>query len=129
MIGYTMVGSNDIEKSRSYYDALFGSVGIARLTEFGPDASAWGTDWEKPMFCVTKPQNGAPATFGNGTMISIILDERAKVDAIYAKAIELGSVDEGAAGLRGDEGPQAFYGAYFRDPDGNKLCAFRMGPA
>jgi hypothetical protein len=40
-----------------------------------------------------------------------------------------GAADEGAPGVRGEEGPQAFYGAYFRDPDGNKLCAFRVGPA
>ena len=44
-------------------------------------------------------------------------------------SIELGGTDEGAPGVRGDEGPMAFYAAYFRDPEGNKLCAFRLGPA
>ena len=62
-------------------------------------------------------------------MSSIACDTRARVDALYAKAMELGGSDEGAPGLRGDEGEQAFYGAYFRDLDGNKLCAFRVGPA
>jgi predicted lactoylglutathione lyase len=62
-------------------------------------------------------------------MIAIVLDERAKVDAMHAAALAAGGHDEGAPGVRGEEGPQAFYGAYFRDPDGNKLCAFRMGPA
>jgi predicted lactoylglutathione lyase len=52
-----------------------------------------------------------------------------KVDALYAAAIAAGGADEGAPGVRGDEGPQAFYGAYFRDLDGNKFCAFRVGPA
>ena len=56
-------------------------------------------------------------------------DNRAKVDAIHAKALELGGTCEGPPGLRGDEGDQAFYGAYFRDLDGNKLAAFRIGPA
>ena len=47
----------------------------------------------------------------------------------HAKALELGGTDEGAPGVRGPEGDQAFYGAYFRDLDGNKFCAFRIGPA
>jgi hypothetical protein len=51
------------------------------------------------------------------------------VDAVYAKARSLGAADEGAPGVRGEEGPQAFYGAYFRDTDGNKLCVFRIGGA
>ena len=62
-------------------------------------------------------------------MIALVLDTRAKVDAMHAAALAAGAGDEGAPGVRGEEGPQAFYGAYFRDPDGNKLCAFRVGPA
>jgi predicted lactoylglutathione lyase len=62
-------------------------------------------------------------------MASIACDSRARVDALYAKAMELGGSCEGPPGVRGEEGPQAFYGAYFRDPDGNKLAAFRIGPA
>ena len=60
---------------------------------------------------------------------AIVLDSRDKVDALHAKALELGGTDEGAPGLRSPEGPQAFYGAYFRDPEGHKFCAFRTGPA
>jgi predicted lactoylglutathione lyase len=62
-------------------------------------------------------------------MASIAVDSRARVDALYAKAMELGGKCEGPPGVRGEEGPQAFYGAYFRDLDGNKLAAFRIGPA
>lgn len=62
-------------------------------------------------------------------MIAIVLDERSKVDTLHARAIELGGADEGGPGVRGEEGDQAFYAAYFRDLDGNKLCAFRVGPA
>jgi predicted lactoylglutathione lyase len=62
-------------------------------------------------------------------MVALVMTERAQVDALHAKAMDLGGTCEGSPGLRGEEGPQAFYGAYFRDPDGNKLCAFRMGPA
>ena len=62
-------------------------------------------------------------------MIALQMEERSQVDAFYNKALELGGSDEGPPGVRGDEGPMAFYAAYFRDPEGNKLCAFRLGPA
>ena len=129
MIGYALLGSNDMDRARSFYDALFGTIGVGRLMEFPTGATAWGASWTTPMLGITPPYNGEAATAGNGTMIALVLDERAKVDALHAKALELGGADEGAPGVRGDEGEQAFYGAYFRDLDGNKLCAFRIGPA
>ena len=129
MIGYVTLGSNDLEKARAYYDALFGSIGAGRLMEFGENFTMYGTAWGRPAVAITKPFNGEAATPGNGNMTALVLDTREKVDALYAKAIELGGSDEGPPGLRGEEGDQAFYGAYFRDPEGNKLCAFRIGPA
>ncbi|MES2043569.1 MAG: VOC family protein [Pseudomonadota bacterium] len=129
MIGYALLGSNDMDRARGFYDALFGTIGVGRLMEFPTGATAWGASWTTPMLGITPPYNGEAATAGNGTMIALVLDERAKVDALHAKALELGGADEGAPGVRGDEGEQAFYGAYFRDLDGNKLCAFRIGPA
>ena len=129
MIGYALLGSNDMDRARGFYDALFGTIGVGRLMEFPTGATAWGASWTTPMLGITPPYNGEAATAGNGTMIALVLDERAKVDALHAKALELGGADEGAPGVRGDEGEQAFYGAYFRDLDGNKLCAFRSGPA
>jgi catechol 2,3-dioxygenase-like lactoylglutathione lyase family enzyme len=128
MIGYALFGSNDLPRSFAFYDALFASVGIGRLMEFPTGAVCWGTGWTAPMLGVGPAHDGQPATAGNGTMIAIVLDERAKVDAMHAAALAAGGRDEGAPGVRGEEGPQAFYGAYFRDPDGNKLCAFRVGP-
>ena len=132
MIGYVTLGTNDIAKAREYYDALLGSIGARRLMEFGEEAGGftlWGTDWGKPGIALTRPYNREPAFAGNGNMIAIVMDSRDKVHAFHAKALELGGTDEGAPGLRGPEGPRAFYGAYFRDPEGNKICAFRIGPA
>ena len=129
MIGYVTVGSNDLEKSRGFYDALMPVIGAQRIMEFGDNFTMYGTGMGKPGFAVCKPYNGDTASVGNGNMTAIACDTRAKVDAIYSKAIELGATDEGAPGLRGEDGPQAFYGGYFRDLDGNKLCAFRIGPA
>lgn len=132
MIGYATLGTNDVDKARTFYDALLGSIGAKRIMEFGEEAGGftlWGIGWDKPGIAVTRPFNGAPAFAGNGNMLAIPFDERAKVDAFHAKAVELGGSCDGPPGLRGEEGPQAFYGAYFRDPEGNKLCAFRVGPA
>ena len=129
MIGYVTLGSNDVEKSRNFYDALMPMIGASRIMEFGDNFTMYGTGMGKPGLAVCKPYNGGSANAGNGNMAAIACDSRSKVDALHAKALELGGTDEGPPGLRGEEGPQAFYGAYFRDLDGNKLGAFRIGPA
>ena len=132
MIGYVTIGTNDIAKARTYYDALLGTLGATRTMEFGDDLGGftmYGVSPTAPGLAVTTPYNKEKATAGNGNMASIVVDERAKVDALHAKALELGGSCEGPPGVRGEEGPMAFYAAYFRDPEGNKLCAFRVGPA
>ena len=129
MIGYMTFGTNDIEKARGFYDALLGTLGAKRLMEFDSGFTMYGTDWGRPALAVTPPHDGKPATVGNGAMAALVVDSREKVDMLHAKALELGGTCEGPPGLRGPEGPQAFYGAYFRDLDGNKFCAFRTGPA
>jgi catechol 2,3-dioxygenase-like lactoylglutathione lyase family enzyme len=132
MIGYATLGSDNLPRARAFYDALLGEIGAKRMMEFGDDLGGftlWGVAFDKPGIAVTNPYNKAAATAGNGNMLALTVDARAKVDALYAKALELGGTCEGPPGLRGEEGPQAFYAAYFRDPDGNKLCVFRMGPA
>lgn len=119
MIAYSMFGTNDLEKSAAFYDELFGAIGVNRIMD--TDRSiGWGVSMDKPMFIVTKPENGDPATYGNGTMIALTMPDTASVDKIYNKAIELGAQCEGKAGPRGEQ----FYCGYFRDPDGNKLNAF-----
>ncbi len=129
MFGYTMYGTNDLEKAKAFYDATFKAIGVGRLMEFPTGAVAYGTGFDKPMFAIGEPYDGKPATVGNGAMMSLALDTRAKVDALHAAALAAGGSCDGPPGVRGDEGPQAFYGAYFRDLDGNKFCAYRVGPA
>jgi len=129
MIGYVTVGSNDLEKARGFYDSLMPTLGAGRIMEFGDNFTMYGTAMNRPAIAVCKPHDGNAATVGNGVMVSIACDSRAKVDAVHARAMELGGQDEGAPGVRGEEGERAFYGAYFRDLDGNKLAAFRIGPA
>ena len=133
MIGYVTLGSDNMPRARDFYDQLLGpTVGAKRIMEFGDDLGGftmWGTGFDKPGIAVTNPHNKQPAVAGNGNMTAIAVNSRSKVDEIHARALELGGTCEGPPGLRGEEGPQAFYGAYFRDLDGNKLCAFRVGPA
>lgn len=129
MIGYVTLGTDDLDRSRAFYDALFAELGASRLMELDEGFTLYGTGWGKPGVAVTRPYDGQPAGAGNGNMVALVVDARDKVDRLHAKALELGGSDEGAPGLRGPEGDRAFYAAYFRDPDGNKLCVFRMGPA
>jgi len=133
MIGYVTLGSDNMPRARTFYDELLGStIGAKRIMEFGDDMGGftmWGTGFDKPGLAVTNPYNKEPAVAGNGNMAALATNSRSKVDEIHAKALELGGTCEGPPGLRGEEGDQAFYGAYFRDPDGNKLAAFCIGPA
>lgn len=130
MIGYVTLGTNDLDKARAYYDALLGELGAKRLMEMEENGfTLYGIDMTTPSIAITKPDNGKAAQPGNGNMIALQMQKREQVDSIYKKGIELGGSDEGAPGVRGDEGPMAFYAAYFRDPEGNKLCAFRLGAA
>ena len=130
MIGYVTLGTNDLDKARAFYDALLGELGATRKMEFPETGfTLYGTGDRRPGIAVTRPYDGKAASAGNGNMAAIAADSRATVNRLHAKALELGGSDEGAPGLRTPEGPGAFYGAYFRDLDGNKLCVFRMGPA
>jgi catechol 2,3-dioxygenase-like lactoylglutathione lyase family enzyme len=129
VIGYVTLGSDDLDRSRAFYDALFGEIGASRLMEMESGFTLYGTGWGQPGVAVTRPYDGRPAVAGNGNMVSLVVDSREKVDRLYAKALELGGSDEGPPGVRGEEGDRAFYGAYFRDPDGHKFCVFRIGPA
>ena len=122
MIGYVMLGTNKFADSTKFYDDLLGSLGAGRFME-SEAFIAWSTGPASPAICVCRPHDGNPATVGNGVMVAIGVDSRDKVDALYAKALELGGSDEGAPGQRSDN----FYAGYFRDLDGNKLNAFYFG--
>lgn len=123
MIGYVTIGTNDLARARAFYDAVLSTLG-AKLLYATETMAAWGTSMNGPTLMVTLPYDGATATVGNGGMVALSGKDRATVDAIYAKAIELGARDEGPPGPRGTSG---FYAGYFRDLDGNKLNAYVAG--
>ena len=121
MIGYVTLGTNNYDEAARFYDDLFAVLGAARIIE-SDRFIAWGTGMTSPAVSIAKPYDGNPATVGNGVMVALAMDSPEKVDALHAKALELGGSDEGAPGPRGEQ----FYAAYFRDLDGNKLNAFCM---
>src|ERR1700684_425766 len=98
MIGYVTIGTNDIDKARTFYDALFGSVGAKRLMELPSGFTMYGNGFGVTAVGVTPAYNGEPPTAGNGNMVSLVFMERAQVDALHAKALELGGSDEGPPG-------------------------------
>jgi catechol 2,3-dioxygenase-like lactoylglutathione lyase family enzyme len=126
MIGYVVLGTNDLPRASAFYDTLLAEMGVTRMMEFGDRGYAWGAAMDKPMLCIMKPFDGRPATVGNGVMAGIGVESRDVVDRMHTKALELGGTDEGAPGLR-EVGGDGFYAAYFRDLDGNKLDVFCYG--
>lgn len=124
MIAFTMIGTNDLKKSAAFYDALIAEMGGKRAVDLGDAILYVGPDGG-PLFSITQPADGKPATVGNGTMIALAAPDDASIDRWHAKALSLGAVDGGAPGAR-TRGPLKFYAAYFRDPDGNKLNFFRL---
>lgn len=121
MIGYTTLGSNDLNKATAFYEALISEMGGRRISEVDGRMVIWGVKPGEPMFGVCTPYDGLEASAGNGTMIAIMTNSKEDVGRLHGKAIELGATDDGAPGPRGDDG---FYGAYFRDFDGNKICFY-----
>jgi catechol 2,3-dioxygenase-like lactoylglutathione lyase family enzyme len=123
MIGYVTLGTNNYDAAAKFYDELLSVIGAKRFME-SDRFIAWAVSPTQPSLGIIKPFNGQPANIGNGTMVALVVDSPAKVDALYNKAIALGGTDKGPVGPRGDSG---FYAGYFRDLDGNKLNVFCMG--
>lgn len=122
MIGYVTIGTNDLARATSFYDALLGEIGAKRMME-NEQFVAWSVKPDQPGLGVTKPFDKKPATVGNGVMVALMVDSPAKVDTLHRKAMQLGGSNEGAPGPRGE----GFYAGYFRDLDGNKLNFFCTG--
>jgi len=121
MIGYATVGCNDLERAKSFYDAVLAPLGVG--PNFATDRlQSYGVLGQGSL-AVCKPFDQKPATPGNGAMTALAAPSREVVDAVHAAAVAGGGACEGPPGARSD----GFYAAYFRDLDGNKLCAFKMG--
>lgn len=119
MLTHVTLGCNDLERARTFYDAVLGSLGLTRMMD-GDVYSIWGTD--RPAIVIRHPLDGKPATHANGGTVGFSTASNEAVDAFHAAALANGGSCEGAPGPRELAG--GLYGAYVRDPDGNKMCVY-----
>lgn len=125
MFSHIQIGARDLPAMIEFYDTVLAALGLIRMPaedDGGPAGAGWqaaGKPW--PQFFVQLPFNGLPATWGNGTQISFAANTQQQVQAAWEAAIAMGGLDEGAPGLRPQYAAD-YYGAYCRDPEGNKLC-------
>jgi len=120
MISHTTLGTNDLKISEHFYARVLSSIGGTQIYK-SDKVIFWEFEGGGSKLALTAPFDGGPATNGNGTMVAFTLASTNKVDEVFSIAMKLGATSEGAPGER-NEG--AFYGAYFRDLDGNKIAIF-----
>ncbi|HJQ16642.1 MAG TPA: VOC family protein [Allosphingosinicella sp.] len=117
---HVVLGANDLEQSKTFYDAALGALGIDNLGKMGESAYLYGKG--APGFMLTQPANGQPASMANGGTVGFAAESRAQVRAFHEAGLGNGGTDEGAPGPRPFT-PTA-YASYLRDPVGNKICAY-----
>ena len=120
MFSHMTLGTNDWEKAEPFWDAVGSSLGLPLLFKHS-GGMAYG-EMTGPKIFIGPTFNGEAATHGNGTHVAFLAKDRATVDAFHTAALDHGGADEGAPGLRPHYHAN-YYGAYVRDPDGNKLQA------
>ena len=123
MFSHIFIGASDFDRALAFYRPLMAALGIeARFCEPARPWAGWQTHPEpRPLFLIGKPHDGKPHVPGNGQMVAFLARSRASVDHAYAVALSHGGKCEGPPGLRPEYHPD-YYGAYFRDTEGNKLC-------
>ncbi|NRR29789.1 VOC family protein [Oxalobacteraceae bacterium] len=123
MLSHVYIGIRDFPAALRFYSGLMEEIGCRlKFSDAGKPWAGWmPADAPRPLLVIGAPYNGDAASVGNGQMVALNAPTRAAVDAAHARALALGGGCEGKPGLRPDYHPH-YYGAYFRDPDGNKLC-------
>lgn len=123
MFSHIFIGITDFDRAFAFYSALMDSLGIEpRFCDPSRPWAGWQTaDGPRPLFLIGRPYDQQPHAPGNGQMVAFQAASRAQVDQAHQVALAHGGMSEGLPGLR-PEYHAHYYGAYFRDPDGNKLC-------
>jgi catechol 2,3-dioxygenase-like lactoylglutathione lyase family enzyme len=123
MLSHVHIGVEEFDRAFAFYSALLSGLGwrLKFVERERPWAGWRPIDGDRPLILVGRPYDGEPATPGNGQMVALLAPSRETVDEFHALALTHGAVSEGAPGLRPEYHPH-YYGAYVRDPDGNKLC-------
>jgi len=123
MISHVFIGVSDFPRAATFYSRILSELGLEmKFIEPERQWAGWVSPAaSRPLFLIGKPYDDQPAHPGNGQMVALLGKSRELVDQVYASALSLGASSEGAPGLRSHYHPN-YYGAYFRDPDGNKIC-------
>lgn len=129
MFSHIFVGVSDFDRALAFYNPLMSALGIKpRFCERERPWAGWqSSPGPRPLFLIGTPYDHESHGRGNGQMVAFLAESRARVDQAYAVALASGGTPEGAPGLR-PEYHAHYYGAYFRDPDGNKLCVACHSP-
>lgn len=129
MFSHIFVGVSDFERALKFYEPLMASLGIRqRFCDRSRPWAGWqSTPGPRPLFLIGAPFDTLAHHPGNGQMTAFLAETRAAVAQAYAVALANGGASEGAPGLR-PEYHANYFGAYFRDPDGNKLCVACHAP-
>jgi len=127
MFSHVTIGTNDVAKAKGFYDKLLGPLGLVRHADY-PEAFGYGPAGGRPQIWIVRPLDKNTATAGNGITVGLEAANRAAVDAAHKAGLGAGGKDEGAPGIRAHYHPN-YYGAYLRDPDGNKVCIVCHKPA
>ena len=122
IISHITLGTNDVERASRFYTKVLGILGFERLPKPPGLPPAYEKDGSMPTIYLYTPEDGRPATWGNGTHVAFVAETTEAVDAFHAAALLLGGMCEGKPGPRPNYGAN-YYAAYVRDPDGNKLQA------
>ena len=123
MLSHVYIGVTDFERAFGFYSAVLTHLGVElRFREPEKPWAGWQAPGKpRPLLLIGRPYNGEPMTVGNGAMTALLAPSRPAVDRAYAAALAHGGRCEGEPGLRPHYHAD-YYGAYFRDPDGNKIC-------
>jgi lactoylglutathione lyase len=129
VFSHIFIGTNHFDRALAFYRPLMAELGVqARFCELDRPWAGWQSQPDpRPLFLLGRPFDGQPHAPGNGQMIAFQATSRGMVDAAHALALANGGVCEGPPGLRPHYHAN-YYGAYFRDPDGNKLCVVCHAP-
>ncbi|MEH6631368.1 MAG: VOC family protein [Halopseudomonas aestusnigri] len=123
MISHVYIGVSDFKKSFDFYEVILSKLGLT--LKFSEPEKTWA-GWMmpgkvRPLFLIGTPEDGQQSSPGNGQMVALMAPSREAVDHAYSAALDKGAQCAGKPGLRPQYHPD-YYGAYFRDLDGNKIC-------
>ena len=129
LLSHVHVGVLDFGRAFAFYSGVMAKLGfILKFSKPEKSSAGWMEEGvARPLFLIGRPFDGEAANAGNGQMVALLAPNRDAVDQAHAWAVKNGGTDEGAPALRPHYHPD-YYGAYFRDPDGNKICVCCHNP-